>query len=198
MTDPHDQRWKPDPERDVVLDARLLRTLSHPMRIKIVGLLRLHGPATATTLAQRLGVNTGATSYHLRELAKAGLVTEDADRGNARDRWWKVAHRSTYLERLDFVDSDPEIALGYLRGVAQINAEAMFRAVDELPTLPAEWREAGTISDYSFHLTPDQLHDLLGEVEAVLARYRTEDDDPHPPGARSVAVQIQAFPREGL
>ncbi|WP_428995029.1 helix-turn-helix domain-containing protein [Kribbella qitaiheensis] len=40
------------------------------MRNRMLGLLRVHGPATATTLAERLGVNTGATSYHLRQLAE--------------------------------------------------------------------------------------------------------------------------------
>ena len=61
----------------------------------MLGLLRAEGPATATTLAPRLGLNTGATSYHLRQLAQHGFIVEDAERGNARDRWWRAAHQST-------------------------------------------------------------------------------------------------------
>src|SRR5689334_24569704 len=76
-----------------------LRALSHPTRLKILMRLRVEGPATATTLARELSLNTGATSYHLRQLAEHGFIVEDAERGDARDRWWKAAHRST-LARL--------------------------------------------------------------------------------------------------
>jgi DNA-binding transcriptional ArsR family regulator len=46
-----------------------LKALSHPVRVQMLGILRIDGPATATMLASRLGLNTGATSYHLRQLA---------------------------------------------------------------------------------------------------------------------------------
>ena len=72
-----------------------LRALSHPTRLKMLMLLRLEGPATATQLAQQLKLNTGATSYHLRQLAEHGFIEEDTERGDARDRWWKAAHEST-------------------------------------------------------------------------------------------------------
>jgi DNA-binding transcriptional ArsR family regulator len=188
--------WPPDPDRDVVLDARRLRALAHPMRIKIVGLLRIHGPATATTLAQRLGVNTGATSYHLRELAKAGMVEEDESRGNARDRWWRSVYASTFLDDTEILAKEPDAALSYLRGVAQVNAEEMFRHVEDLPGLPQEWQAASTISDYGLHLTAEQLTGLLEELVAVLAKYRTDPDAEPPAGTRKVAIQLQAFPRE--
>ena len=51
-----------------------LRALSHPTRLKMLMLLRLGGPATATQLAQQLKLNTGATSYHLRQLAEHGFI----------------------------------------------------------------------------------------------------------------------------
>jgi DNA-binding transcriptional ArsR family regulator len=188
--------WPPDPDRDVVLDARRLRALAHPTRIKIVGLLRIHGPATATTLAQRLGVNTGATSYHLRELAKAGMVEEDESRGNARDRWWRSVYASTFLDDTEILAKEPDAALSYLRGVAQVNAEEMFRHVEDLPGLPQEWQAASTISDYGLHLTAEQLTGLLEELVAVLAKYRTDPDAEPPAGTRKVAIQVQAFPRE--
>ena len=188
--------WPHDPDRDVVLDTRRLRAMAHPMRIKIIGLLRLHGPGTATALAHRLGVNTGATSYHLRELAKAGMVEEDESRGNARDRWWRSVYASTVLDDPDILDKEPDAVLAYLRGVAQINAEEMFRHVEELPGLPSEWQAVSTISDFNLHLTADQLRQLHEELLTVLARYRTDPDAQPPAGTRNVAIQLQAFPRE--
>ena len=65
------------------------------------------GPATATTLAGLLGTNTGATSYHLRQLAEVGLVVEEPDRGSGRQRWWRAAHDVTNWEPTDF-DDDPD------------------------------------------------------------------------------------------
>ena len=68
---------RPDPSSQLALTAPLLRALAHPMRTQIMATLQRFGPSTATGLAERLGVNTGATSYHLRQLAAAGLVVED-------------------------------------------------------------------------------------------------------------------------
>lgn len=193
MTDPE---AVPTPERTVVLDARRLQALTHPMRIKIVGLLRLHGPATATALATRLNVNTGATSYHLRELAKAGMVVEDESRGNARDRWWRAVHQSSVLDDPAMLANEPDAVLGYLRGVAQLNAEEMFRYVEELPGMPQEWVEASTISDYNLRLTAAQADTLLQELVGVIEKYRTDPEPEATDDNRQVAVQLQLFPRE--
>jgi predicted ArsR family transcriptional regulator len=185
-----------DPNKTVELDAQLLRTLAHPMRNRMLGLLRVHGPATATTLADRLGVNTGATSYHLRQLAEAGLVVEDDSRGNARDRWWKSAHQGTEFDTGRLLDEEPELTLGFLHGIGQIYAENMFQAIDSLQTMTPEWREASLVSDYAFHLTAAEAHQMMREVTAVLEKYRTDLTAPIPEGSKQVTVQIQAYPRE--
>lgn len=190
------QSERVDPGQNVQLDARLLRALAHPMRNRMLGMLRIYGPATATTLAGRLGVNTGATSYHLRQLAEAGLVIEDDSRGNARDRWWKAAHQGTEFDTGELLESEPELTLGFLHGVGQIYAENMFRAIDELQTQTPEWRDASTLSDYIFQLTPDQLKTMMTEVLAVLDKYRSDLTAPLPDGAEQVSVQIQAYPRQ--
>ncbi|TCN29974.1 helix-turn-helix protein [Kribbella orskensis] len=184
------------PNKSVRLDAQLLRALAHPMRNRILGLLRLYGPATATTLADRLAVNTGATSYHLRQLAEAGLVVEDDSRGNARDRWWKSAHQGTDFDTSELLAEEPELALGFLHGIGQIYAENMFRAIDNLQTMTPEWREASLISDYLFQLRPDELTAMTTEIKAVLEKYSTDLTAPLPDGAEQVSVQIQAYPRE--
>jgi DNA-binding transcriptional ArsR family regulator len=196
MSDDQQHSWIPDPEQDVALDAQLLRALAHPMRNRILGLLRAYGPATSTTLAERLGVNTGATSYHLRQLAAAGLVLEDDSRGNARDRWWKAAHRGTYFDAGELLDSEPELALGYLHGVGQIYAENMFRSIDELQTRTPEWQDASMLSDFTFHLTAEQLKTMMTEVLVVLDKYRSDLNEPLADGAEQVSVQIQAYPRD--
>lgn len=183
-------------QSDVLLDATTLKALAHPLRVRILGALRLHGAATATSLAQRIGVNTGATSYHLRQLADAGLVIEDAARGNAKDRWWQAAHTTS---RFDITHVDDGDGLAYLTAVAEAYGATMRRAVDELPSLSEEWRDAATLSDYSLSLTAGEARQLLEDLEDVVAGYRSvHSDEPAPAGARRYTVQLQGFRTPGL
>jgi DNA-binding transcriptional ArsR family regulator len=196
MTDAKDQTEHQSEHPTVELAGAALRALSHPMRNRMLGLLRLYGPATATTLAGRLGVNTGATSYHLRQLAEAGLVVEDDSRGNARDRWWKAAHMGTSFDKSALLESEPELTMGFLHGIGQVYAENMFRAIDELQTQSPEWVEASLISDYTFQLDAAGLKAMVAEIQAVFAKYSSDLTQPLPEGAEQVTIQIQAFPRE--
>lgn len=173
-------------------DIAGLRALSHPVRLRMLTLLRGEGPATATTLAQRLALNTGATSYHLRQLAQHGFIEEDTERGNARDRWWRAAHSST---RTDFrekgvVDSDVE---AYLTAVALLYADRMRAAVSEMPFLPEEWRTVGTLSDWELSLTPAQAEALVRTLARTLEEAEDSDDD----AAAPFVVNLNAFPRPG-
>lgn len=89
-----------DPESRIELDSRSLRGIAHPLRVRLLGMLREHGPSTASRLAARIGTTSGATSYHLRQLALYGFVVEDEgpDGRQPRERWWRAAHRATSLE----------------------------------------------------------------------------------------------------
>jgi len=188
-------RYVPDPDKDLVLDTSTMKALSHPLRVQIVGILRRYGPATATTLAQRLGINTGATSYHLRQLAAYGLIVEDEAQGNARDRWWKAAHQRTYLKSSDF-RSDETTA--YLTAIAEVHAANLRLAAQEAPTLSDEWRNAGAMNDYWLLLTPEQTAAMLEDLYEVVSRYRSHEDvDGAPETARRVTVQLEAFRSPG-
>src|SRR3954454_12016717 len=109
----------PAPDDDtVVLDPPRLRALAHPLRVRLLGLLRLHGPSTATRLAARVGDSSGSTSYHLRQLAAAGLVAEDPAHagGGGRERWWRAVHSSTRLDTF-FTGDDAVVTVEYLRAI---------------------------------------------------------------------------------
>jgi DNA-binding transcriptional ArsR family regulator len=187
-----------DPAHDIALDARSLRGLAHPVRLRIVGLLRTEGPATATRLATRLGLNSGATSYHLRQLAAHGFVVEAPDLGTGRDRWWRAAHRSTWYDTSAVANESGELGEAYLSAVARLYAERMLGAVEEMATLPGDWQGAGTLSDHVFQLSPAELVQLLDDVSSVLRRYRRLDPEaPAPEGTAPVVFQFQAFPLPG-
>ncbi|MDG4826098.1 metalloregulator ArsR/SmtB family transcription factor [Asanoa sp. WMMD1127] len=180
-------------DREVNLDATLLRGLAHPLRVRILGLLREHGPATATTLAERLGQSTGATSYHLRILANYGFVVDDPERNVGRERWWKAAHRGTRLDiNPEMPSADTE---GYLRAVANQYADRVVRYLDEMASLPPHWIEPFTISDFPLRLTAAEAKELHEAIFAFAERYRRDDaDTPHPEGAERVVLQVQILP----
>jgi DNA-binding transcriptional ArsR family regulator len=185
---------------EIHLDARTLRGLAHPLRVRLLGILRTDGPATATQLAERLGLSSAATSYHLRQLAQHGFITEDENRGQPRERWWRPAHRSTSLDFAELNDTD-SLASGevYLRGVAQAYAARVMDHLDELATLPPAWRAAGTMSDVLLRLTPEEADDVADRMWAIVQEYRRADDETAqvPDGARRVNVQLHVFPHPG-
>ena len=67
-----------------------LRAMAHPLRLRLIGALRKEGPATASMLARMLYESSGATSYHLRILAKYGFVEDEHERNRGRERWWRA------------------------------------------------------------------------------------------------------------
>lgn len=181
-------------EKSVLLDAKGLRALAHPVRVQVLGLLRRHGPATATQLADRLGLNSGATSYHLRQLAAAGFVAEDEGRGNARERWWCAVHELTRFDSADLAEREPEAAMTYLQSVHSAYTLRTQQALNGLLTLPRPWREAFDMSDAALRLTPAQAREMRDEIWSVIARYRRAPGDEEPEGAEQVWVNVHVLP----
>ncbi|MCX4571845.1 helix-turn-helix domain-containing protein [Streptomyces sp. NBC_01571] len=198
MTDTPAGQEAPKPRADsVVLDAKGLRALAHPVRVHLLGLLRKYGPSTATRLAERLGVNSGTASYHLRQLGAAGFVEEDTERGNARERWWRSLHRMTELNDPELAEREPEAALTYLQSVAAAYTLRTQRAVNELETMPRAWRDTFDMSDWALRLTPEESAALREELRAVVARYRSDTPEAAasaPEGAERVAVITHLIP----
>jgi DNA-binding transcriptional ArsR family regulator len=173
-------------------DIAGLRALSHPVRLRMLGLLRTEGPATATSLARRLDLNSGATSYHLRQLAQHGFIEEDTERGTGRDRWWRAAHEAT---RTDFDEegaSDEDVE-AYLATVAQVYGDRLRAAVAAQQFLPPEWRRVGTLSDWEVRLTPAGADALVRAMVALVEDAEDSDED----GAAPFSVNINAFVRPG-
>ncbi|WP_234313704.1 transcriptional regulator [Streptomyces sp. NBRC 109706] len=184
------------PANYVQLDAKGLRALAHPVRVRVVGLLRMHGPSTATRLAQRLGLTSGATSYHLRQLAAAGFVEEDTERGNGRERWWRSVHQATAFRYRDLASRESDAALGYLRSVIAAHTLLAQRALDELDTMPERWREIVEYSDALLRLTPDEAKSLRREISEVVSRYRRFElaDKEAPEDAKRVSLVLHVLP----
>jgi DNA-binding transcriptional ArsR family regulator len=191
----------PDGLTAVRLDASTLRGLAHPLRVRLLGLLREHGPATASGLARLVGESSGVTSYHLRQLATHGLVVEDeTPRASRRERWWRAAHRTTILEPLPEQDPQTDVLVEeYLRAVAAGYADRIERFAAGLSglreSLGDDWAESADISDWWLELTPEQARAVSFEFATIMARYPAVDPErPRAPGTERVVVQIQVMP----
>ena len=180
----------------VRLSAQQLRTLAHPLRARLLSSLRLDGPATATALADALGTNSGATSYHLRQLAAVGLVVEDVEAGRGRERWWRAAHQVSAFHPGDYADDpDAAAAADWFEDHALSSLTEQFADwTANRSRFSAQWRDAASVNDFALRLSPGRLQQLTAEIWDLLLRYR-EQADPDEPDAEQVVIGCLAFPR---
>ncbi len=181
--------------RGMHLDARAVRVLAHPLRSRILGRLRLAGPATATELAAALDTNTGATSYHLRALESVGLVS-DTGSGEGKRRVWRASTDYHSWVNSDFAgDEDARTALDWLqRDYVRQFAHRAERWLDAAESWPREWVDVLGLNDAFVEVTAEQAAALQADLGAVLARYRTKGAGVA--GARRIHVSIQSSPVE--
>jgi DNA-binding transcriptional ArsR family regulator len=184
---------QPQPEERRIhhLDARSLRGLAHPLRMQLLDALRFGGPATASQLAERLGESSGATSYHLRQLARYGFVEDDARGAKGRERWWRHCERQLDLPRSPHETETTSALLGAL---LEREAATLDRYVAQREELP-EWEGASFFSSRVCRLTPERLAELNRSIQALTDRL-TEDGEADAT-ARPVRVLALGFPQPG-
>ena len=181
----------------VVTDPRALRALAHPLRNRLLGLLRLHGPSTATRLGELVGESSGSTSYHLRQLADYGFVEDAGGLGTGRERWWRAVHRLTSWDAGDLLEQDGgrEVQDEMLRLQLSAHARALRAWVQQREALGAEWQRAASISDYALRLTPEQARGLAQELHEVARRWLAEHPADEPAeGSELVSLLVDVVP----
>ena len=182
-------------EPAITVTGANLKALTHPLRVQVLGLLRTYGPATATTLAQRLGLTSGALSYHLRQLERYGFIAEDTERGNDRDRWWRAVHRSTEFDAQGLDPAAAEAGDAYEQGIITALTRSLSQAQADRAGWPAEWRKVFNLSDVLLELTPAEAERLEQDLLALLDSYPQLDAERGPrPGAWSVSTRFQIVP----
>lgn len=180
-----------------VRDPRVLRAMAHPLRLRLIEQLTIHGPATATELAERVGESPANCSWHLRQLARYGYV-EEAGGGTGRQRPWRLA---LVGRRWGRSDESPELArAGDEVGDVLYEHEfaRMRQAQARRSTEPAQWRDASFVSQSFGWFTAAELAELHEEVNALLIRRMERITDPaaRPPGARPVRLFAWGVPAE--
>jgi DNA-binding transcriptional ArsR family regulator len=180
------------------LDASALKAYAHPLRMRMIRYLADHGSATATELARVTGESTGQTSYHLRQLARHGLIEDDPHRGTGRERWWRPASFSVDAAAHGKDPSTAPAARMVLSAMVEGRAETLERWVSA-PEPPREWVTASLHDQRTFELTAAELDDLGKALQEVLDRYRELSRERRtsgtaPEGAARVRTYVDAFP----
>ena len=185
------------PRRSVtrLTDPRALRAMAHPTRLSLIGVLRREGALTATQAADLIGESPASCSFHLRQLAKYGLV-EEAGGGRGRERPWRA---TTMFTSWPDVAEGPaaESASRLLRSVlAERYFDALRRWLDRKADEPEAWQEAAQFGDTMLYVTPEELTALAAETQAMMDRFIDRQTHPElrPPGARRVTYLHLAFP----
>jgi DNA-binding transcriptional ArsR family regulator len=178
-----------------IRDPRALRALAHPARLAILERLTSQGPATATECAGTAGLSPSACSYHLRALARWGLVTE-TDTTDRRERRWQAEGPFVIGDHDQPRQADVRAAEHLLTGtVIEQATQRVLTYLDRSDDEPRPWRDAATVSSRSLLMTADELTDLLEQVDALVAPYlASHRKNEAPPDARRVHLHSSAVP----
>ena len=157
-----------------ITDPEVLKGLSHPLRQRLFRLLTQLGPSTTTMLAAHLdGADPGQVSYHLRELGKRGFIEEAPELArDRRERWWRVPQGSVSWSSAGFKTPEGKaVAEAAFAQTVQDQIERLQAYVDRKDEWSEEWQEAATTSNSHVRLTPEELHELSAELNAVIRKW---------------------------
>ncbi len=180
-------------------DPKALRAYAHPVRMKLITALRARGPLTATQAGRLLGESSGTCSFHLRQLAKYGLV-EESGGGTGREKPWQATTTSTAWDQLQ-QDPEARAAAGLLtEAVAQWYSAILMRWLEVRAEEAEEWQRAAFIGDRFLWVTPDELAEVGRQLLAVTDQYFERQVKPElrPPGARLATYLHLGFPNVTL
>ncbi|GAA2386854.1 helix-turn-helix domain-containing protein [Streptomyces viridochromogenes] len=179
------------------LDARSLRGLAHPLRMQLMAALRYGGPATASQLAEKLGESSGATSYHLRQLAVHGFIEDAPERGKGRERWWKAVHKGLRFDDALLTDANPDVrgaADMYLHEVATAQTRDLSTWLGNREAWPEEWNRAWDMSSATLRLTPELTRELVEKMHTLVDIYRDRAAGEDDANTAQVRIHTHAFP----
>jgi DNA-binding transcriptional ArsR family regulator len=188
----HDQ---PSTEVRTVSDARTMRALAHPVRIALIEALMLGGAMTATQAGERIGESPTTCSFHLRQLARYGLV-EEAGGGRGRARPWRPTAIGFGLAAPE--DAETQLAATALLLLTRERQLERYRTWRQTSaSYPRRWRDAADDSAYVLFLTAEELEQLNKDLNAMLMplfRERMADPSSRPAGSVPVEVLLFSYP----
>ena len=168
-------------------DPTVLRAIAHPVRNRILGELTAQGSLRAADIARELGIPANQASFHLRQLAKYGLVEEDPEAArDKRDRVWRATSPDGLTISLEEVEGAP----GGKAASRVFRTQAAARSRDLVDAAYGDVREPGThraVMDHTVRLTEDEARELSTDITDVLEKWAERTRD-RAPGRRTYSL----------
>lgn len=167
------------------MTSPMLKAVSHPIRRKILELMG--EPRRATDLARLIGEPANTVSFHLRELAKAGVITEAPEHArDKRDRVWIGAADGYSVATPEHpVDPQEEIALRAFMDQERVD---LFELISRILAWAPEWssgrdkRVRTGMTTNLLELTEQEAMDLFDGILELFSDARklakTPSDEP--------------------
>lgn len=165
-----------------------LRAMAHPLRLELMERMGRRGTARAADLAADLGIPANSVSYHLRILARGGVIEEAPEAArDRRDRVWRLAQLSYYFGREEGTVSDDGTAAATEYSAA--SDAASLAVFDWMRTAwsaelarpkgrsPLSEEGSGNLFATTVRLTAAEMQEMNGAVSEILQNARVHHRD---------------------
>lgn len=157
-----------------VTESRVLAALAHPLRRRLLNMLKVDGPATASVLSERTGQAVGNISHHLRTLAGAGLIEEVPELArDRRERWWRRTPGPVQWSSADFAGDEATEAIA--RAVESVNLDTQLGFLRAWAAAPdeerARWPTGPVAMDSWLRMDDDELAEFSVQLLALVRRW---------------------------
>jgi hypothetical protein len=176
-------------------EPQAMAALTHPVRLDLLTHLMASGPATASQCARAVGDTPSNCSYHLRVLARYGLVGPD-ESTDARERPWRALVTGFSVEGFQDEPDSPRA-----RGAAALLALSVQRDqrlvrdyLARRDKVAKRWRVADGYANYTLRMTPDEMSALGEALDALIRPYLAATREDPPRGTDLVHLGLHAFP----
>jgi predicted ArsR family transcriptional regulator len=153
-------------------DPRALRAIAHPLRTRILDEISAQGPMRAADIAREIDIPANSASFHLRQLAKYGLVEEDEQAArDRRDRVWRLVSPEGYSIGLGSFEQQAggkAAASAYRRTARDWGHVVVDSAYDDKPG-PSTHR---SVTDEPLRLTKAEAIEFAEEVRKLAGKWR--------------------------
>jgi DNA-binding transcriptional ArsR family regulator len=183
--------------RLVVGEPELMAALAHPVRLRLLEYLMAAGPATASQCARAVGDTPSNCSYHLRTLARHGVVAPDGS-ADGRERPYRSLVTGFSTEGIDDEPGSPRRAgaAALLAVGVQLEQQSVRDYLARRDQVPSHWRAVETHGSYVLRMTPAELAELGARLDALIRPYIAATRTQAPDGAELVALGLHAYAEE--
>lgn len=161
------------PDYHKISDPRVLRAIAHPTRERVLAELYAVGPLRAADIAEAVGIPANQASFHLRQLAKYGLVAEAPELArDGRDRVWRLINEHGIALDIEDLEEVP----GGRAAVRVWRRQATAATHDLVETAYAARKEKGRhvmISANALSLTAKEAKQFGAELAALVDTWST-------------------------